>query len=106
LFTLVSYGRRLGPVEPRDRDLAPDRSVFIDSVARSLRRTNTPIPLHPLQEAVRRALGLAPDADSDALIAAARREGLDEALVADLESEGTDLAMALDHSLAVLTTRR
>jgi hypothetical protein len=105
-MTLISYGRRFGPVEPRDRDLAPDRSVFVDSVARSLRRAKTPIPLMPLQEAVRRELGLAPDADPGKLMAAARREGVDDTLVDALGSDGAELAVALDHTLAALTNRR
>ncbi len=105
-LALVSYGRRFGPVEPRGRELAPDRSIFVDSVARSLRRAKTPIPLQPLQEAVRRELGLAPDTDPGKLMAAARREGVDDKLVDALDSDGVELAMALDHTLAALTNRR
>ena len=105
-MALFSYGRRFGPVEPRGRDLAPDRSIFVDSVARSLRRAKTPIPLKPLQQAVRRELGLAPDADPAKLMAAARREGVDDTLVDALDSDGVELAMALDHTLAALTNRR
>ncbi len=106
VMTLISYGRRFGPVEPRDRDLAPDRSIFVDSVARSLRRAKTPIPLEPLKEAVRRELGLASDSDTGKLKAAARRAGVDEALVHALDSDGAELALALDHTLAALTNRR
>lgn len=105
-LALVSYGRRFGPVEPRDRVLAPDRSVFIDSVARSLRRAGPPLPTGPLEAAMRRELGLAPDATMTEVAARAGREGVEPRIVADLESGGSELPLALDHALATLTTRR
>jgi hypothetical protein len=59
VLALVSYGRRFGPVEPENRQLVPDRSTYIDAVARSLRRTRGAIPVEPMRAAVLRRLRLA-----------------------------------------------
>ena len=103
IMALVAYGRRFGTVEPEDRKLVPDRSVFIDSVARSLRRAGGPLPIRPLRRAVCHHLGLPATAVTSELVTAARREGLEEELLVRLE--GSEEAFALDHALATLSRR-
>lgn len=106
LLALVSYGRRFGPVEPERRDLVPDRSTYIDAVARSLRRADGAIPVGPLRSAVTRRLRLTPDAASVDIAEAARRAGLPPDLTDALEHEGTENARVMDRALATLSTRR
>ena len=106
LVALVVYGRRFGTVEPNDRMLVPDRSVFIDSVARSLRRAGGELPTQPLRLAVCHHLGLPASAAPADILAAARREGLDDELLARLGASHPEEAFALDHTLATLSTRR
>lgn len=104
-LALVTYGRRFGTVEPHQRALVPDRSTFIDSVARSVRRAGGDIPSAPLRRAVIRELGLATDTTTDDIISAARRRGVDEDLLTALDSSGAAQTYAFDHTLATLATR-
>lgn len=106
LIALVSYGRRFGPVEPGGRELVPDRSTYIDAVARSLRRADGTIPVEPLRSAVTRRLRLTSDATPDDIATAARRMGLPPDLVDALEHGGADDARVMDRALATLSTRR
>lgn len=104
-LALVTYGRRFGTVEPHQRRLVPDRSAFIDSVARSVRRAGGDIPSAPLRGALIHELGLATDATTDDIVAAARRYGISEDLLAALQSSGDAQTYAFDHTLATLATR-
>lgn len=106
MLALVSYGRRFGPVEPERRELVPDRSTYIDAVARSLRRAGGTIPVGPLRSAVTRRLRLTPDATSDEIAEAARSVGLPADLAEALEHGGTEDARVMDRALATLSTRR
>ncbi|MDX1449381.1 MAG: hypothetical protein R3246_10025, partial [Acidimicrobiia bacterium] len=72
LVALVTYGRRLGPPEPTDRGLAPDRSEYLDALAHRLRRSG-PLPTEPLRQILAHRLGVSPDSD---LTEAARAAGL------------------------------
>ncbi|MEX1003995.1 MAG: DUF4350 domain-containing protein [Acidimicrobiia bacterium] len=106
VLALVSYGRRFGPVEPTGRELVPDRSTYIEAVARSLRRAGGPIPIGPLRSAVIRRLRLPPDADHQDIADAARRFGLASDLSDALAHGGTENTHVLDRALATLSTRR
>jgi hypothetical protein len=106
VLALVSYGRRFGPVEPENRQLVPDRSTYIDAVARSLRRTRGAIPVEPMRAAVLRRLRLAPDASSGDIAEAARRVGLPPDLADALAHGGAQDAQVMDRALATLSTRR
>ena len=105
VVALISYGRRFGPVEPGGRELVPDRSTYIDAVARSLRRADGPIPAGPIRQAVTRRLRLTPEAMPDDIAAAARRLGLPPDLVDALEHGRAD-ARVMDRALAQLSNRR
>lgn len=95
LVALAAYGRRFGPVEPTERRLAPGRGVFLDSVARAVRRTGTPIPTRELRLALTREIGLPPDADDATVSSRLARIGVDpgtdpdRALAAVLDRKGT-----------------
>jgi hypothetical protein len=106
VLALVSYGRRFGPVEPESRELVPDRSTYIDAVARSMRRADGTTPLEPLRVAVTRRLRLTPDAATGDIADAARRVGLPPDLVDALEHGGAEDAQVMDRALATLSTRR
>ena len=106
LAALVSYGRRFGPVEPERRELVPDRSTYIDAVARSMRRAGGTIPVGPLRLAVIRRLRLTPDADDRNIAEAARRVGVPPGLADELGRGGTQNARVMDRALATLSTRR
>ncbi|HSJ29234.1 MAG TPA: DUF4350 domain-containing protein [Acidimicrobiia bacterium] len=106
VLALTSYGRRFGAIEPRERVSAPDRSLFLDSVARSLRRSKGPLPLDPLEAAVAHRLGLPADADGAALADRAERAGVPAALVGRLADPDGDRAAVLDQTLATLMTTR
>lgn len=106
ILGLVSYGRRFGRTEPTDRRLVPDRSTYIDSVARSLRRAGGDLPDGPLREEVARKLRVPPDADVAEISEAARRLGLGDDELAGIERAGSDQAFALDRTLAKLSNMR
>jgi hypothetical protein len=106
VLVLASYGRRFGPVEPRDRVLAPDRKEFIDAVARSIRRTGSDPPLEAVKIAVRRELGLTPDAPSEDVTRRIKQEMLPPEVSDALAGEGRESAFVLDRALASLTNRR
>lgn len=106
-IALISYGRRFGTVEPQARELVPDRSTFIDSVARSMRRAGGTLPAVPLRRALHRELGLAADATIGDIRAAARARGVPADILIGIESAShTDQLHALDRTLATLFTRR
>jgi hypothetical protein len=81
LVYLVARGRRLGPPESRRRELGPPRHAYVDAVAAVVARTRrrdeavAPVRRRARETLLRRA-GLPPDADDDALRAAARRLGV------------------------------
>ena len=106
VLALVSYGRRFGPIEPERRELVPDRSTYIDAVARSLRRRGGTIPTGPLRLAVIRRLRLTPDATGADIAEAAQRIGLPADLTAALADGGTENPQVMDRALATLSTRR
>jgi hypothetical protein len=106
VLVLASYGRRFGAVEPRERVTAPDRSLFLESVARSLRRSEGPIPIDPLQAAVAHRLGLPADADGALLAVHAERAGVPAELTERLAGADPDRVAALDETLATLMTTR
>lgn len=106
LLGIVSYGRRFGSAEPTDRQLVPDRSTYIDSVARSMRRTGDELPVGPLREEVARRLRLPPDAAVADILDAARRQGLGDDDLAGMDRAGADQAYALDRTLATLSKTR
>ncbi|HVR33127.1 MAG TPA: DUF4350 domain-containing protein [Acidimicrobiia bacterium] len=106
-LALVSYGRRFGTIEPQGRELVPERSTFIDSVARSMRRAGGSLPVVPLRKALQRELGLAADATTGDLRAAARARGVPADILIGIESaSATEQLHALDRTLATLFTRR
>jgi hypothetical protein len=78
---MIARGRRFGPPESVERDLPPSRFEYVEAlgavVARTKRRDEAvgPVRKHARNELLRRA-ALPPDADDDALRAAARRLGL------------------------------
>jgi Domain of unknown function (DUF4350) len=84
LVWMVSRGRRFGPPETRTRDLPPPRSEYVDALAGVLARTRrrdeavAPVRNHARAELLRRA-ALPADADDDAVLAAARRLGIEDA---------------------------
>lgn len=106
LLGLVSYGRRFGRTEPTDRQLVPDRSTYIESVARSLRRAGGDLPVGPLREELARTLRIPPDADIAVISKAARRLGIGADDLAGIERSGSDQAFALDRTLATLSKMR
>jgi uncharacterized protein DUF4350 len=83
LVLMVARGRRFGPPESRERELAPPRQLYVDSVgtilARTRRRDEAVAPVRRrARELVLRRAALPPDADDDALRTAARRLGIPE----------------------------
>lgn len=96
LLVLVAYGRRFGPAEPQERELAPDRGDFVDSVTRRVLRTGGPVPRDEIRLALTRALQLPPDADDGQIMRRARAVG---ATVPDDDTEFTH-----DHLLAEVLT--
>jgi hypothetical protein len=89
LVYVVARGRRLGPPEAEERELPPPRRAYVDSVAglleRTRRRDEAVEPVRrAAREAVLRRTGLPPDADDDAVRAAAGRLGLGESEAAAL----------------------
>jgi hypothetical protein len=84
-----SRARRFGPPDRPDRELPPARSLYVDAMADTLEHTHDRArALAPLGEWARNRIkvgaGLPPDADRDAVSAAARRMGLSEAEIVTL----------------------
>ena len=80
---------RLGPPDRPDRELPPARSLYVDAMADTLEHTQDRArALAPLGEWARNRIkvgaGLPPDADRDAVSAAARHMGLSEAEIVTL----------------------
>jgi hypothetical protein len=107
LVGMVAAGRRLGPPEDHDRELAPPRRAYVDALGAALARTGAPTAaLEPVQRAAREALarraGLTPDADTAALVAAAGRLAWPDDEVAALWSPpaGRDDILAVGRALA------
>jgi hypothetical protein len=96
---MITYGRRLGPPEPRQRPLPPERSVFLDSVAGILGRTR-PVSdaVEPVRARARRLLarraGLGGDASREEMAHAGMALGLDEDEIAALFDEESAPARA------------
>jgi hypothetical protein len=89
LVYMVARGRRLGPPESPERELPPPRREYVDALAATLARTRKRDEAVAgvrvrAREAVLRRAGLPPDADDDALQAAARRLGVPDEEVAAL----------------------
>src|SRR3954468_8628804 len=82
LVWMVAQARRFGPPETRSRDLQPPRSEYVDALAGVVARTHrsdeavASVRARARTELLRRA-ALPADADDDALLAAARRLGID-----------------------------
>jgi len=113
LTYMVARGRRLGPPELEERELAPPRRVYVESLAGVLGMARRPREaLAPLQRHVRNAVaqraGLRPDADEETMRAAAARLGLPDAEIdAVLGGAGTDVqVMAAGRALARLEGER
>jgi hypothetical protein len=84
LVWMVARARRFGPPETRSRELQPPRSEYVDALAGILARTHrrdeavAPVRARARAELLRRA-SLPADADDDALLAAAKRLGVEDA---------------------------
>jgi hypothetical protein len=108
---LVVYGRRFGPPEHTERDLAPPRRELVDAVAGLLSRTDDPIvaaaPLTArLRATVARQAGLPPGSSTGDLVAAATGLGVDPtSLSAALDPTGEDDQLAGQNILAHLSER-
>ena len=110
LVALLAYGRRLGPPERSSRPLPPPRRLYVSALAATLRRTGDPVAATAnvraaARDAVARRAGLGPDAPEEAVLAAARRVGLDRDEVAALREPptGQDPVLAGGRALAKLT---
>jgi hypothetical protein len=84
LVLIWARGRRLGPPEDAERELAPPRRLYVDALAATLERTRQPNDaLVPVRNAVRariaRRAGLGADASPVDVDRAAVRLGLDDA---------------------------
>jgi Domain of unknown function (DUF4350) len=93
----LARGRRFGPPEADERDLAPPRREYVESLAGVLARTRAPREaLAPVRAEVRRRLARRtgiPPGDDDRLAAAARRLGFaDDEIAATLGGGGDVLA--------------
>lgn len=113
LTYMVARGRRLGPPEAEERELAPPRRVYVESLAGTLAKARRPREaVAPLQRHVRETVaersGLRPDADEATMRAAAARLGLpDEEIDAVLGDAGTDAqVVAAGRALARLERER
>jgi hypothetical protein len=94
---MLARGRRFGPPEADERELAPPRREYVESLAGVLARTRAPREaLAPLRAEVRRRLARRtgiPPGDDDRLAAAARRLGFaDDEIAATLGGGGDVLA--------------
>jgi hypothetical protein len=110
LCYMWARGRRLGPPEQPSRDLPPPRREYVEGLASTMARSRQPGPaVAPVVAAARARLcarsGLPPDANDDAIEAAARAEELphDEirALTAGVEDDHG--VMAAGRALARLS---
>jgi hypothetical protein len=107
---MLARGRRFGPPEADERELAPPRREYVESLAGVLARTRAPREaLAPLRAEVRRRLARRtgiPPGDDDRLAAAARRLGFADDEIAATLGGGGDV-LAAGRALARLgTTQR
>jgi hypothetical protein len=83
LVYMIARGRRFGPPESLDRDLPPSRFDYVEALAAIVARTKRhdeavgPVRRHAREGLLYRA-ALPPDADDDAVRAAAKRLGFPE----------------------------
>jgi hypothetical protein len=107
LVYLIARGRRFGPPELPERELPPSRFTYVEALAAVVARTRQrdeavrPVRKHARDGLLRRA-ALPPDADDDAVRAAARRLGVpDEDADALLRAARTDAdVVAVGRALA------
>jgi hypothetical protein len=115
-IALLAYGRRLGPPESEDRDLAPERVRYVEALAGVLARTgDLDGAAAPIRRAARRRLlersGLAVDLARKELARkdledATARLGLDPAEAASILDESNPDLLAAARALAKLTPIR
>lgn len=108
LVALVVYGRRLGPPEPARLLPAPERRLYLESVARTLRRTRRPVAATaPVRrravELVARRASLPPDAPPGVWEEAALGLGLTEEEAAAVLRPSPANLLAADRALARLS---
>jgi hypothetical protein len=108
LVALFVYGRRLGPPEPARLLPAPERRLYLDSVARTLRRTRRPLAATaPVRrraaELVARRASLPPDAPPGVWEEAALGVGLTEEEAAAVLRPSPRNLLAADRALARLS---
>ena len=100
---IVARWRRLGPAEPEERELAPPRKQYVESLGSVLERTRDPaVALAGLKADARRRLARRTGSEDDA--AAARRLGLepDEADAVTRETFASEDVLPLGRALARL----
>ncbi len=79
LALMLARGRRFGPPEARERDLAPPRAAYVDALAAALAKTQDPAgAMAPVREALAAAgvVAPAPRDDADAVTLARRHSAL------------------------------
>ena len=113
LTYMVARGRRLGPPEAQERELAPPRRVYVESLAGTLGKARRPAEaLAPLQRHVRDAVaqrtGLRRGADDATMREAGARLGLPEDEIDAMLTDATTEAqvMAAGRALARLEGER
>jgi hypothetical protein len=102
---IAARWRRLGPAEPEERDLAPPRKQYVESLGSTLERTRDPaVALAGLKADARRRLARRTGSESDA--AAARRLGLeaDEADAVTRDGFASEDVLPLGRALARLAS--
>jgi hypothetical protein len=100
---IAARWRRLGPAEPEERELAPPRKQYVESLGSVLERTRDPaVALAGLKADARRRLARRTGSEDDA--AAARRLGLepDEADAVTRETFASEDVLPLGRALARL----
>lgn len=111
VLALITYGRRFGPPEETERQIAPPRRELVDAVAGLMARMGDPVEaagLVPvrLREVVARRVGLPADASPETLVDRAQELGLDpNDLERALEPIDEDTMLEAQRLLAHLTER-
>lgn len=82
-LAMLAYGRRFGPPDRPQRDFPPARRVYVDALAASLAKVNdrqeVVAPLRArARAALARRVNVSESADDEALVAAAKRHGVEE----------------------------